>query len=284
MKTRSRDVIALLLVAAACVGCRHFDPATDRVRLYALDCGRLEVADMAMFSDAGEWDGLPATLANPCFLIRHPQGDLLWDTGYAQSLADTPGGVTFYEGFHKSLRSKLTTQLAQLQLQPADIDLLAISHSHDDHVGNANLFAGAEFLVSRAEHAAMFSTEARQNAETFLGYAALEHARTIRFDDEHDVFGDGRVVIMSFPGHTAGSAVLQLQLKNAGTLVLTGDLYIHAKEREWQTVPQFTADKAALVSSRQRLESWIEASNARVVIQHSASDFDALPRFPAYLD
>ncbi len=53
--------------------------------LYALDCSRVEFKDMAMFSDTGEYDGKPGVLATPCFLIRHPEGVLLWDTGMGET-------------------------------------------------------------------------------------------------------------------------------------------------------------------------------------------------------
>src|SRR3546814_2461268 len=66
-------------------------PAT--VRVYALDCGRVEFADLGMFSDTGEYDGQPGSLVASCFLIRHPNGDLLWDTGLGDHFAATPGGV-----------------------------------------------------------------------------------------------------------------------------------------------------------------------------------------------
>jgi N-acyl homoserine lactone hydrolase len=73
--------------------------AVSSVRLYTLDCGRIDFKDMALFSDTGEYDGKPGSLVDPCFLIRHPKGILLWDTGLGDALLgrndaanDAPGG------------------------------------------------------------------------------------------------------------------------------------------------------------------------------------------------
>jgi len=60
--------------------------AVANVRLYAIDCGRIRVSDMSAFADTGELDGKPASVVASCFLIRHPKGTLLWDTG----LSDKP--------------------------------------------------------------------------------------------------------------------------------------------------------------------------------------------------
>jgi len=95
---------------------------------------------MAAFSDDGKLKSQKATLANPCFLIQHPKGNFLWDTGYQEDLADNENGVIFYEHFHKKMPHKLSTQLKQISLSPSDITHVAISHMHDDHIGNANLF------------------------------------------------------------------------------------------------------------------------------------------------
>src|SRR3546814_5190511 len=84
-------------------------PAT--VRVYALDCGRVEFADLGMFSDTGEYDGQPGSLVASCFLIRHPNGDLLWDTGLGDHFAATPGGVEVRPGVRAIVDTPLLAQL-----------------------------------------------------------------------------------------------------------------------------------------------------------------------------
>jgi len=115
-------------------------------------------------------------------------------------------------------------------------------------------------------------------------YSELEVAKTIQFEDEYDVFADKTVVIKSMPGHTPGSSVLLIRLENSGSILLTGDLYIHSKGRELQTMLIHNADKQATIESRKKFEALVMKENARVVIQHEKQDFDLLPKFPKFLD
>src|SRR6202011_4728797 len=85
-------LVAVLLCLASIPSARAASE-TPTLRLYALDCGRAVFSDMSMFSDADDYDGQPGQRADPCFLIRHPQGTLLWDTGLGDKIAAHPEGV-----------------------------------------------------------------------------------------------------------------------------------------------------------------------------------------------
>lgn len=127
------------------------DDSTD-IRLYTMDCGHLNFRDMSAFADTGEYDGVSGEMAVPCFLIRHPDGDLLWDSGLGDTLAENEGGVVIEEfGVTMTVPVTLDSQLAQLELTTDDIDYLAMSHLHADHAGNANLFTSATWLLNRHE-------------------------------------------------------------------------------------------------------------------------------------
>jgi len=251
------------------------------IKLYVLDGGTIDVSDMRSFSSDGRFDGEQIQLANPAFLIRHPKGDLLWDTGHADALAGQPDGTRFEE-WHNRLKTPLAGQLAQLGLASNDIEYLALSHLHPDHSGNANRFAGSIFIVNELERRHMFSKDVKANFGS--AYNALEDSKTLVFQFEHDVFGDGTVVIYHMPGHTPGSCALLVRLAKTGNVLLSGDLYIHARARQQQTVPRFTHDQAALLESRRKFEALAKSEKALVVIQHSKPDFEKLPKFPAYLD
>jgi len=95
-------MLAVALAAAAPL--RAADPAGE-IRLYALDCGQVTFKDSGLFSDTGEYDGKPGALVVPCFLIRHPKGTLLWDTGLSDKIAETLNGVENL-GFHMSVRRR----------------------------------------------------------------------------------------------------------------------------------------------------------------------------------
>lgn len=273
----------LALPAFLLANCSQPAPNARSLRLYAMDCGRIDVSDMATFSRNGEFSGQSYSLAVPCYLIRHPKGDLIWDIGLDQALADLPNGIEG-GGFRSSVSVRLIDQLRELELAPADIDYVAISHAHPDHAGNGDMFAGATFVVSAAERAFMFADEARANPDFFRPYAALENAKTVTYEKSLDLFGDGRVVMTTMPGHTPGSAVLLLRLENAGPALLTGDLITHAEGRRIGAIPEFNLNAEQTAASLEEFEALAAAEGARVIIQHEPADFDALPAFPAWLD
>ena len=255
--------------------------ADNQIQLYAMDCGNLHVSDMSSLSDEGLFDGQEATLAVPCFLIRHPKGDLIWDTGLEDAIADEVKGIKSGV-WHYRLDTKLPAQLAKIDLQPKDIDYLAISHLHPDHTGNANLFSESTFIVHEDERTYMFSEAIKPVFGSY--YSELENAPTILFNDSYDVFNDGTVVMHAMPGHTPGSAVLFVKLNHSGSVVLTGDLYVHRKGYELKTIPSANTDKQATLDSRKKLHALIKKENARMIIQHDMQDFKSLPTFPLFLD
>lgn len=283
MNRLNTKILGALASTLLLLNCQKAPLADPPVTLYAMDCGGMDFDDMASFSSDGRFDRQSYTLAVPCFLIRHPSGDLLWDLGLNQAQFGQPGGITF-QGIRSYINVSLVDQLASLGLKPSDIEYVAVSHSHPDHIGNADLFRDSTFIVSADEHAFMFSDSARQSGDYFKAYAHLEDADTIQYDTEHDVFGDGAIRLIQLPGHTPGSAILVLQLDHAGPIMFTGDLITHSAGRDAQAIPIFNLDADQTRASLEAFEALAAATQARVIIQHEPKDFAALPAFPNGLD
>jgi N-acyl homoserine lactone hydrolase len=261
----------------------HALEAVAEIRLYALDCGRADFKDMGMFADTGEYDGKPGSIADPCFLIRHPKGILLWDTGLGDKLAQNKAGLES-GGIHLFVDVPLMDQLKALGLAAADINFIAFSHFHFDHTGNANAFAASTWIINKTELAFANGTPTpigSVDPDTISGY---KNARTQMIDGDYDVFGDGSVRILKAPGHTPGHQVLQLKLKKSGNILLSGDLYHMRDNRKFRRVPPINVERADTLASIDRIEAIIKSSKARLIIQHDPLDFKALPKFPAYLD
>ena len=260
--------------------------AMPGVKLYAMDCGTLDFSDVDLFADDGSMKGVARTFIDPCYLIRHPAGDLIWDVGVPEAIADMPDGQK-PEGFpvHITVKKKLSAQLGELGLTPADIEFVSFSHMHFDHTGNANLFAAANWIVDADERSAMFSEKAKAG-ENFAAYSALESAKTtlIEGDASHDVFGDGSVVIHQTPGHTPGHTVLWVKPGASAPVLLTGDMWHLEESREKRLVPSFNADRAQTLASMDKVEALAKDSGARIVRQHVPADFASLPAFPAALE
>lgn len=271
------SLVSLLAVVPALAA-----DVAPNVRLYTLDCGRATAADMGFLSDTGEYDGKPLAVADPCFIVRHPKGILLWDTGLADQMAETKGGVDGGGGTRFIVTATLAGQLKALALAPADITYVAFSHMHFDHTGNANLFGASTWILNRAELA-----WAESKPGPFVqpeSYAAYKGAKTQLIDGDYDVFGDRSVRILKAPGHTPGHQVLMLKLGKSGTVVLSGDLYHVRENRTHRRVPEFNTERADTLASMDRVERIVKNTKARFVVQHDPRDFQALPKFPAFLD
>lgn len=249
-------------------------PAAPRtVELYTMDCGRISLTNADMFADDGAYKGVAAEMVVPCYLIRHPRGDLVWDTGLPPPAAGKPPPPG-------TPARSLAEQLGDLGLKPADIAYVSLSHSHFDHIGNAGLFAGSTWIVDPRERETAFSDTARKSPN-FAAYAALETAKTRLVEQPTlDVFGDGKVVIHKAPGHTPGHTVLLVRLPETGPLILTGDLWHIAASRPNRRVPRFNFDKAQTLQTMDAVETLAKAEKARLILQHTPEDFAGLPTFP----
>jgi N-acyl homoserine lactone hydrolase len=246
--------------------------APQSLRLYVLDCGIItppnadnygfkpgEVAEMRMIT--------------PCLLIVHPRGTLMWDTGEISDSAFKTG-VTPQKLNNFTVTRPLLPQLAAIGYTPANITYLALSHYHADHVANASLFAGSTWIVQKADRDPILAP--RPTDPSAAGrvpdpkfFAGLATARTIVLNGEnHDVFGDGSVVIKSTPGHTPGHQSLFLKLAHTGNVLLTGDLYHYPEELTSGKVPLFDSNREQTAKSRAMIEAFVKANHAQLWIQH----------------
>lgn len=256
------------------------------VRLYILDCGKITGVGEAAFGFQ------PGQLANtemftPCYLIVHPRGTLMWDTGEIPDKDFKAPGPTTQGPF--SITKPLLPQLAAIGYAPADITYLALSHYHGDHTANANAFAGSTWIVQKVERDAMFApppTGARgSNAPNLAYFGELDKSKTLLLNSQdHDVFGDGTVVIKFTPGHTPGHQSLFVKLAKTGPVVLTGDLYHYPEEMKLKIVPGFDFNKEQTAKSREMLEAFAKSVGAQIWIQHDATASAKLKKSPEYYD
>ena len=281
-----KRILAVLLCAWPATGLHALEPVAG-VRLYVLDCGAMTIRDMGLFSDTGKYDGQSGRIVDPCFLIRHPKGMLLWDTGLGDALVghDVPANA---DGVALHVERGLADQLSQIGVTTADVTYLAFSHFHLDHTGNANLFGASTWILSQAELDWALRTPPPPivNVETFSAYRS---AHTIMIHSDYDVFADGSVRILKTPGHTPGHQVLLVKLAKAGTVLLSGDLYHLEADRPQGSgrapqVMKVNDSRAETLASMDRVEGLIRNLHARLIVQHDPDDYRKLPKSPGYLE
>lgn len=245
------------------------------IKLYVFEVGDILVKDISLFNP-GVDEGQNKRFTNSAYLIRHAKGDLIWDTGLSDALAKTPEGSDS-EAFLMKMPKTLKSQLDEINVSPDEIEFLAISHLHGDHTSNANLFTSATLLFQEEEYAGLFEGETVQpNVDS------LKNNPSIKLSGDHDVFGDGTVVIKRAPGHTAGHQVLYVNLPETGPIVLSGDLYHFTKNREVKGVPSFNADRDQTLLSMEVIEAFIVEKKATLWIQHDYDQNQTIAHSPEF--
>src|SRR5579864_4087863 len=252
------------------------------VRLYVFDCGSLDIPDTSPYQLKKE-ELATNMMSVPCFLVAHPKGTMMWDTGAIPDSSFKSGGALPTLRYARTTKP-LTAQLAEVGYAPADITYLALSHFHWDHIGNSNVFAGSTWLVTKLERDVMFVDPPSPRTEP-ANYSALKNSKTILITkDEYDVFGDRTVVIKAAPGHSPGHQVLFLKLAKTGPIVLSGDLYHYPEERKLKKIPTTEFNAEQTVASRAAVEAFLKKTGAQLWIQHDFTANAKLKKAPQYYD
>lgn len=246
-----------------------------KVSIVRLDCGDFDVKE-SVFSDSFQYSGT-RRLVGSCYLIRHDDRYLLWDLGLPESLI----GRTYETPMQSlTLRTSLVAQLAQLGLAPEGIDFVGVSHWHFDHVGQAPRFTNARLLIGKADADALIATPtADEDSLDALKHWLSGSGKLELVSGDKDIFGDGRVVMLDTPGHTAGHHALLVRLAS-GPVLLSGDLYHFTDQVKNRGVPTFNHNRADTLASMDRFDHIARNLGAKVIIQHEPSDISKLPAFP----
>lgn len=282
--------INLVLAFFTCASVHAAEPARPNPitspRLYVLDCGTIT-------NNKPENYGLSldevsnTNFANMCFLIVHPKGTLLWESGLPDAMAGKPmEGTLGWEKFQQAFKmNTLVGQLAEIGYYPADVNYLALSHYDHDHSGNSNLFAAhSTWLVTKPEWDAMFRPADGKPLPGHEDFDQLKNAKTVLVADNYDVFGDGSVIIRHAFGHTPGHIVLVVKLKNMGNVILGGDLFHYNEEIKLNRHSRYERDIPVLLNSRDRIEKLSKELNAPVWVTHDLDLYRKLKHSPNYYD
>jgi N-acyl homoserine lactone hydrolase len=259
-----------LLMIAVLVSWPAFAQGPD-VTLTRIDCGTdAQPRDVARFSDVFAHRNLKLQFTFSCYLIKHGNEYMVWDTGFMP--ASNPNAP----------KTSLVDYLAQLKVTTDQIKYVGISHYHGDHTGQLPALPMATLLIGQGDWDAVNAPKPAQGVNA----AAFAHWTTGGSNYEalsldKDVFGDGSVIILRTPGHTPGHSSLLVRLKETGPVLLSGDIVHFRENYETNGVPTVNTDRAQTLASLDRFKKIAEALKATVVIQHDMRDIGKLPAFPA---
>jgi glyoxylase-like metal-dependent hydrolase (beta-lactamase superfamily II) len=265
-------ILGLLAVGvSALVALSASAQTPPEVTLTRLDCGSdPSPRDVARFSDTNAFPGMTRPFTFSCYVIRHGDDVMVWDTGFV------PGSNP------QAPKVSLTDQLATLKLTPDQVRYVGISHYHADHTSQLPSLPKATLLIGQGDWDAVNAPKPAEGVNA----AAFKHwiggggkAEPVALDK--DVFGDGTVVMLNTPGHTPGHHSLMVRLKEKGVVILTGDLAHFHENYDSNGVPGFNFNRAATLASLDRVKKLAANLKATVIIQHDVRDIGMLPAFPA---
>jgi len=253
--------------------------AVPEVTLTRLDCGptvSLASASTELhlnFSDTFAYSAPNVQLVFSCYLIKHDNDYMLWDTGTSTTA-----------GLLAAPKVSLVELLAQVALRPWQIKYVGISHYHYDHTGQIDSFPQSTLLIGKEDWDVLTNPKpscvrpcpSESFAHWINGGGNVEPVVS-----DKDVFGDGTVMMLNTPGHTPGHYSLLVKLPTMGNVVLSGDLAHFRENYETNGLPVFNTNRADTLASIDRVKQIAANLKATVIIQHDARDVEKLPAFPA---
>jgi N-acyl homoserine lactone hydrolase len=251
------------------------------MKMHALSGGRVRMRKNVYVPDADRSDMIELPVS--CFLLRHPQGNVLFDSGCHPSVPENPERWQGMEKFMTPIMppgENVLTALAGIGFSADDVDTVVCSHLHPDHCGCNAFFKRATIMV----HAKEIEAARKPNAVP-MGYLASEwdFGAPDALNGQRDVFGDGRIVLIELPGHTPGSIGALLQLERSGVFLLAADTVSLRINLDTGVHPRNVQDHDALERSFAEIRR-IEAGGATVLCGHDAAQWDTLRKGADYYD
>ena len=242
------------------------------MKIVPLDVGKIE-ADLRVITGEEGTVTLPIT----SWLIDHPQGLVLFDTGMHQGLQHDTSRLgrtvkAFRPDYHPG--EEVSARLDDRGIRPSDVDLMIFSHLHFDHAGGTGEIPDARIVINRAEWEAGHDAELiEQGVYSPIDY---DHGHEVeQVDGQHDVFGDGTLICVPTPGHTPGHQALRVEL-DSGPVVLTGDCIYFQRMLDEMLVPRFGHDTEQQLASMHKLAA-LQDDGCRLLFGHDHEQLATLP-------
>ncbi|HLZ57216.1 MAG TPA: N-acyl homoserine lactonase family protein [Ktedonosporobacter sp.] len=208
----------------------------------------------------------------PCYLVQMSDGkNILIDTGFPKDLPPRP---------ELELRKNVVEQLALLDLQPDDIDILICTHFDLDHCGHHEDFPKTEHIVQRQHYEVAREGHPRYGtARAHWDHPAL-HYRLVDGDTE---LLPGLTLIET-DGHAPGHQSVLVRLPETGLVLLTIDAVANQGffKPDRQAGPMDVDGEKAIVSTRKLLALVQREQVALTIFGHDGAQWATLKKLPEY--
>jgi glyoxylase-like metal-dependent hydrolase (beta-lactamase superfamily II) len=231
---------------------------------------------MGLTTKRERWNWVPV----PVFLVEHPTvGRILIDTGFHATVEGDPRtSLGRRQAWILPARmgrdESAPGRLRALGIEPSEIDVVVITHLHNDHASGIAQFPDATFVVDETEWRAgckggFAQGYRREHYDRPLDWRTVDYgdgAAHGAFERTLDLFGDGSVRLLSTPGHTLGHQSLLLAL-DGRELLLTADAAYTRRTIDEDLVPLFYEDEKLYLRSLAQIREHVrDAADGDVVI------------------
>lgn len=202
------------------------------IEIAFLRCGSITIPEWVAVR--GAFSIAPCVIAHSSVLVRHPRATFLYDTGLCSDIRSYLVNQRLL--FRKTLGNFILEQplgehLKRLGIEQSHLDFALLSHLHWDHVSGIPDIPTVPLRIHRVEYAAAQLGLLEANSglvRHLMGDNCIElfdcaGPAYAGFRSSHDLFGDGSVVLVPLPGHTAGNTGMFINRSNGPCLFLVGD-------------------------------------------------------------
>lgn len=245
------------------------------LKLFAFTCGMFQsTASFFVETDGDEIIRSPV----PAYLIDHPKGLALFDTGLNvrfRRAADAKLGLN-EQGFDIDEGAEIAARLRAIGVDPGAIRWIINSHLHADHCGGNASIPNATVVIQSRELAAARACE----IPMLYDRRDYDHGHPIlAIDGEHDLYGDGSVILFPTLGHTPGHQSVKLRLAK-GEVVLAADCCYLARSLDELAVPALNLDREASLGTLKKLREMRE-TGTRIFYGHDRAFWEKVPQAKA---
>jgi N-acyl homoserine lactone hydrolase len=227
------------------------------------------------------------TMPCPVYLIEHPEGTVLVDTGVSYEMKENPESygphgaphmTAFADALEISEDQQPKYQLEERGFAASEIDYVVLTHLHNDHAGTISDFPEAEFIVQQTELQYAFWPEPAQQLfylQGDFGVLRSPEFSVTATSGAYDLFGDDSVVTIPTPGHTKGHQSLRVELADR-TVVLSADVALQQSGYDEGLPVSFNWSLEASVDSIRTIRQEVKRTNAELLLHHEREHIDPL--------